>query len=224
MSGREAFGPNLRRIRVQHGISLDDIARRTKVSADLWAGLERNDFSRWPTGIFARAYIREYAHAVGVDPEHAVDEFCRYFSHGDRRAERIVRGQAALVGHELQWNDDLPKPDRRAPRVEPPAHQAQADSAPVWYSPRVRAAIALADASIVSAVAGGLGALASVGFWSAFGVIALVYHLCGLAVLGASPAVAMVNWYLEAHRPAVASTGNKFGLRLLRGSERVKVS
>src|SRR5689334_8952884 len=79
MSGREAFGPNLRRLRLQRGISLEEIARRTKVSAELWAGLERNDLSRWPTGIFARAYVREYAHVLGIEAEHTVDEFCRCF-------------------------------------------------------------------------------------------------------------------------------------------------
>ena len=53
MSGREAFGPNLRRIRIQHGVSLQQIATETNVSEVLWAAMERNDFSRWPNGIFA---------------------------------------------------------------------------------------------------------------------------------------------------------------------------
>ncbi|PYR02445.1 MAG: hypothetical protein DMF97_04730 [Acidobacteria bacterium] len=68
MSEREAFGPNLRRIRIQRGISLDRISEATKVSADLWAGLECNDFSRWPRGIYARAYVRAYAFAVAGFP------------------------------------------------------------------------------------------------------------------------------------------------------------
>jgi transcriptional regulator with XRE-family HTH domain len=105
---RDAFGPNLRRIRVKKGISIEKIAADTKVSADLLTGLERNDFSRWPTGIYARAYIRQYALAVGADPDSAVDEFCRLFPQGDRRAERIVREQAGIVGHQLTWRDDEP--------------------------------------------------------------------------------------------------------------------
>ena len=114
---RDAFGPNLCRIRVQKGISLYQIAEATKVSAVLWSGLERNDFSRWPNGIFARAYVRQYACAIGLDPEATVDEFCRWFPQGDRRAECLVRGQAKIVGHDLAWNDDVPfavgDPDRR---------------------------------------------------------------------------------------------------------------
>ena len=110
MSGREAFGPNLRRIRVQRGVSLKQLADKTKVAETLWAGLERNDFSRWPNGIFARAYVREYAKAIGVDPETTVDEFCRWFPNGDRRVAPIIKEQAIIVGHaELEWRDEVPE-------------------------------------------------------------------------------------------------------------------
>jgi transcriptional regulator with XRE-family HTH domain len=128
MSEREAFGPNLRRIRLQRRVSLKQLADETKVAETLWAGLERNDFSRWPNGIFARAYIREYAKAIGVDPEATVDEFCRWFPNGDRRVAPIIKGQAEIVGHdELEWRDEVPasiaQGDRRgagdAPAVPP---------------------------------------------------------------------------------------------------------
>jgi transcriptional regulator with XRE-family HTH domain len=109
MSERDAFGPNLRRIRIQRGVSLDQIASATKVSTALWEGLERNDLSNWPAGIFARSFVRSYAMAIGVDPESTVDEFCRCFPNGDRRAERLIRGQAEIVGHQdLQWRDQVP--------------------------------------------------------------------------------------------------------------------
>ena len=97
MSPREAFGPNLRRLRIQRGISLHQIAAETKVSADLWDGLEHNNFDRWPGGIFARAYVREYARLIGADPESTVDDFCRWFPQGDRRVLRVVREQAEIA-------------------------------------------------------------------------------------------------------------------------------
>lgn len=108
MSGREAFGPNLRRIRIQRGVSLQQIADETNVSEVLWAAMERNDFSRWPNGIFARAYIRDYAKMVGADPDAAVDEFCRWFPQGDRRADRQIRGHAEIVNHQLNAPGELP--------------------------------------------------------------------------------------------------------------------
>jgi transcriptional regulator with XRE-family HTH domain len=106
MSGQDAFGPNLRRLRIQRGVTLDQIATQTNVSAVLWAAMERNDFSRWPNGVFARAFIRDYARIVAADPDATVDEFCRWFPTGDRRAERQIRAQAEILNHELQWNDD----------------------------------------------------------------------------------------------------------------------
>lgn len=118
---RDAFGPNLRRSRVKRGIRLEDISAALKVSPELLEGLERNDFSLWPSGIFARAYIRQYAEAIGADPDITVDEFCRWFPEGDRRVERVVREQALMVGHELAWDDQLPPPlegiDRRGSGV-----------------------------------------------------------------------------------------------------------
>ena len=117
MSEREAFGPNLRRIRVQRGISIDEIVSGTNVSAALWEGLERNDLSRWPTGIYARAYVRSYAKYIGVDPESTVDDFCRWFPQGDRRAELVIRGHAEIIGHhDLQYRDDLPPGVREGER------------------------------------------------------------------------------------------------------------
>jgi Helix-turn-helix domain len=119
MSEQHAFGPNLRRVRMQRGIALDQISDKTKVKAELFAGLERNDFSRWPTGIFARSFVRAYAKAIGEDPEATVNEFCRWFPQGDRRVGETIRVQAEIVGHEnLVWKDEVPaavaEGDRRA--------------------------------------------------------------------------------------------------------------
>src|SRR4026208_357818 len=99
MSERDTFGPRLRRERERRGITIDTIAAVTKVGADLWLGLERNDFSKWPSGIFARAFIRDYAKAVGLDADDLVDEFCRLFPQGDRRAARLITAHADVIGH-----------------------------------------------------------------------------------------------------------------------------
>jgi transcriptional regulator with XRE-family HTH domain len=106
---RDAFGPNLRRLRLKHGVSLTSIAESSKISTDLLSALERNDFSRWPSGIYARSYIRQYAVAIGADVEATVDEFCRWFPQGERRVVKTLTEHAGIVNHELEWHDDLPK-------------------------------------------------------------------------------------------------------------------
>jgi hypothetical protein len=108
VGAREAFGPNLKRIRVQRGVTLEQISLETKIETAVWESMERNDFTGWPSGIFARAYVRAYALSIDVDPETTVDEFCRWFPQGDRRAARIIKGQAEIVGHSLEWTDQVP--------------------------------------------------------------------------------------------------------------------
>jgi hypothetical protein len=62
---RQAFCAKLRAARERRGIPLSSIAATTKVSVSHLAALERNDLSRWPVGIYRRAWIRGYAAAAG---------------------------------------------------------------------------------------------------------------------------------------------------------------
>jgi transcriptional regulator with XRE-family HTH domain len=225
MSEKDAFGPNLRRIRVQHGVSLEAIAESTKVSVDLLEGLERNDFSRWPTGLYARAYVRAYALEIGVDPDGAVDEFCRWYAQGDRRAERVVRDHAAIVGHELQWQDDLVgqvvQIDRRsaAPAPEPETLPALADV-------RTRHIVAACwDAGVVIGAGLLVALVVPIGAAAAVAATALFYHGLSMAALGCTPSVWAIDLYLASRHPSAGrANAARRSLRLLRNSdEHVKV-
>ena len=79
---RDSFGRVLRAYRERRNISLAQLYQETKVSPQIWMALEENDFSRWPTRIYARSWIRQYAKRVGLDPEELVNEFCRLFPQG----------------------------------------------------------------------------------------------------------------------------------------------
>src|SRR4051794_40367732 len=85
MPESDTFGPRLRRERERRGISLETIAASTNVSIELWIGLESNDFSKWPGGLFARAFVRDYARVIGLDADDIIDDFCRLHPIGDRR-------------------------------------------------------------------------------------------------------------------------------------------
>jgi transcriptional regulator with XRE-family HTH domain len=71
----DTLGARLRHVRERQHVALKDIAAATKIQASLFEGLERDDVSRWPCGIFRRAFIRAYANAIGLDP----DSVCREF-------------------------------------------------------------------------------------------------------------------------------------------------
>lgn len=141
MSERDTFGPRLQRERERRGISLETLAARTNVSIELWIGLENNDFSKWPGGLFARAFVRDYARVVGLDAQELVDDFCRLFPVGDRRALPKLRAQAELIGHDLQAGDDprlIPGGvDRRAgAAAAQPAAAAERPVARRWWWPK----------------------------------------------------------------------------------------
>ena len=71
----ESFGVRLRRRREEQGIDLVTIAKQTKIKQSLLEALERDDVSDWPSGFYRRAFIRAYAHAIGLDPNVVVREF-----------------------------------------------------------------------------------------------------------------------------------------------------
>jgi transcriptional regulator with XRE-family HTH domain len=75
----ETFGARLRRRREEQHIALGAIADQTKIKLSLLEALERDDVSHWPSGIFRRAYIRAYAHAIGLSPDGVVREFLEAF-------------------------------------------------------------------------------------------------------------------------------------------------
>jgi len=75
------FGPRMKRARETRGVTLREIATRTKISVSALEALERNDISRLPGGIFGRAFVRAYAEEVGLDPEQTIREFIEAFPH-----------------------------------------------------------------------------------------------------------------------------------------------
>ena len=71
----ESFGTWLRLERERRGITLRAISDQTKVSVPLLEGLEADDLSQWPAGIFRRGFVRAYATSVGLDPDDVVRKF-----------------------------------------------------------------------------------------------------------------------------------------------------
>lgn len=75
VTDRRGFGERLKRQRERAGVTLETISRTTKVPASLFAGLEAGDASRWPPGLFARAYVRGYAEVIGLNQDETAEEF-----------------------------------------------------------------------------------------------------------------------------------------------------
>jgi cytoskeleton protein RodZ len=75
----ESFGTRLRRERERRQIALSSLSANTKIGVSLFEGLEREDLSRWPPGIFRRAFIRAYADGIGLNADEVTREFLERF-------------------------------------------------------------------------------------------------------------------------------------------------
>ena len=79
MGSPVTVGARLRAAREKQGISLRQIAERTRISVMVLEALERDDIKRLPGGIFTRSFVKAYATEVGLDPDSTVDDFLGQF-------------------------------------------------------------------------------------------------------------------------------------------------
>jgi cytoskeleton protein RodZ len=67
-----AVGAYLRELRERQGISIDEIARSTRVLHHYLEALESDDLASLPAPVFAKGFIRAYCQALGVPADEAI--------------------------------------------------------------------------------------------------------------------------------------------------------
>jgi transcriptional regulator with XRE-family HTH domain len=166
VTSRRIFGEALRRHREQRSISLDTISQRTKISASLLAALERGDCSRWPPGIYSRAYIRDYAEAIGLERDRVAAEFAECFT-------------------ETAFPDGAPERVNPTPPPPPaPPARLRLSFADEPHERRRalthRAAVVVLDLLLTVVAASAVALATEVQFWVALAGIALGWHAVGV--------------------------------------------
>src|SRR6516225_8833866 len=69
------IGRELAEARVRSGLSIEELARRTKMTVPTLLAIERNQLDALPGGLYTRSMLRAYAREVGCDPEEIVRRF-----------------------------------------------------------------------------------------------------------------------------------------------------
>ena len=64
----------LKEIRIEKGITLEDVSQFTKIRVYLLEKLEEGDFPIVPNP-YMRVFLREYADAIGVDQDRVIAKF-----------------------------------------------------------------------------------------------------------------------------------------------------
>ncbi len=91
-----SFGDTLRRERELRGVDLREVAEATKISIRFLQALESDRIDVLPGGIFPRAFVRQYASYLGLDPDRTVAEFVyAYGQHAGQPAPAPARSRPA---------------------------------------------------------------------------------------------------------------------------------
>jgi cytoskeleton protein RodZ len=72
-----SIGESLRRERLRRNLQLDQISSELKISSRMLAAIEAEDFGKLPGGVFAKSFVRQYAHLLGLDEEEMAAEVDR---------------------------------------------------------------------------------------------------------------------------------------------------
>ena len=68
------IGAKLRQERVDRGLTIDDIARETRIKPRFLEAIEAEDFDSLPGLVFARNFVRQFALTLKLDPDPLVSE------------------------------------------------------------------------------------------------------------------------------------------------------
>ena len=170
MADATTLGAWLRRERERRGITLSQISEQTKLSVAILGGLEADDLSRWPGGIFRRAYSRAYATAVGLDPDLIVRRV--------EEAHPVADGDAT----EVPTATSGAQPIQRGTAVTTPGRSPS--------QPTRVLAVSL-DLLVAGALGFGFAAAGSRLLWPVLAIAA--YHALGLLLAGRSPMLALLT-------------------------------
>lgn len=70
-----SLGSELAAAREAQGLTIDEVAARTRIRGTLIRAIEQDDFAPCGGAVYARGHIRSIAHAIGIDPEPLLAEF-----------------------------------------------------------------------------------------------------------------------------------------------------
>ena len=166
---RLSYCAQLKEVRERRGVSLSEIAVRSKVNEGLYAALERADVSRWPTGIYRRSFFREYAMALGLPVDSALSEFQQLFpDEGDQRTSAAMATAPSPL--RITFDGDA------------------------WVrTSRWQAVAALLDLVIVALITAAIVLLIPIAVGTVAAVVAAIYFSLATACLTCSPGI----WWLR---------------------------
>lgn len=95
-TSRDTVGRYLQTSRLKTGLSISDVSRLTRITADCLTALEADDYAGLPPRAYVKSFIRNYARAVGINPDVGINLYLADLNRKDREARRRRKRQANL--------------------------------------------------------------------------------------------------------------------------------
>ena len=91
----ESVGEFFRQVRETKGLTVDEVASKTRIRTDFVKALEDGNFAKLPDQVFARGFVRSYARSLGLDEEDAIHRFIQsagsFYEKQDERERLKIR-------------------------------------------------------------------------------------------------------------------------------------
>jgi cytoskeleton protein RodZ len=82
-------------VRETKGLTVDEVAAKTRIRSDFVKALEDGNFAKLPDQVFAKGFVRSYARSLGLDEEDAIHRFIQsagaFYEKQDERERLKVR-------------------------------------------------------------------------------------------------------------------------------------
>src|SRR3989344_231387 len=72
-------GQKLRDERIRRGLSIDDVAKATKIRSSFLLAIEKGDYSKLPSSAYVQGFVRNYAEYLGLSKREVLAIFRREF-------------------------------------------------------------------------------------------------------------------------------------------------
>jgi cytoskeletal protein RodZ len=108
------LGNRLKEARLAKNLSLDDLQSMTKIQKRYLVGIEEGNYSSMPGNFYVRAFIKQYAEALGLSPEEIFETYKSEIpaSHNEelpQKLSRVKSSQKTISESNARVFDILPK-------------------------------------------------------------------------------------------------------------------
>ncbi len=90
----------LEQIRRRRGVSLEEIANKSKISTRFLRAIETEEFDKLPGGVFDTNYIRQYAELVGCDADSVLEHYTAFLA---LRKQEQADAEAQVSRTRTRW-------------------------------------------------------------------------------------------------------------------------